>query len=115
MGAGAVQTVSSGFTRNALISQMGRVNYSYASKYLLTLTARRDGYSAFGSATSKYATFPSVALGWNVSNEKFMKQFSFLDNLKLRGSYGKSGNQAIQPYQTLSTQSTVQYIFNSAT
>ena len=115
MGAGAVQTVSSGFTRNALISQMGRVNYSYASKYLLTLTARRDGYSAFGSATSKYATFPSVALGWNISNEGFMKKFSFLDNLKLRGSYGKSGNQAINPYQTLSTQSTVQYIYNSAT
>jgi TonB-linked SusC/RagA family outer membrane protein len=82
---------------------------------LLTLTARRDGYSAFGSATSKYATFPSVALGWNVANENFMKQLTFVDVLKVRASYGKSGNQAISPYQTLSTQGTVQYVYNSAT
>jgi TonB-linked SusC/RagA family outer membrane protein len=115
MGAGAVQTVSSGFSRNALISQMGRINYSYASKYLLTLTARRDGYSAFGDATSKYATFPSVALGWNMASEKFMKAVTAIDVLKIRASYGKSGNQAINPYQTLSTQNTVQYVYNGTT
>ena len=115
MASGAVQSVSSGFSRNALISQMGRINYSYESKYLLTLTARRDGFSAFGSGTSKFATFPSVALGWNIAKENFMKQFSLIDILKLRASYGKSGNQAINPYQTLSTQNTVQYVYNGAT
>jgi len=115
MGAGAVQTVSSSFSRNALVSQMGRINYSYAGKYLLTLTARRDGYSAFGSSTSKFATFPSAALGWNVAKENFMKQIPLIETLKLRASYGKSGNQAINPYQTLSTQSVVQYVYNGAT
>jgi TonB-linked SusC/RagA family outer membrane protein len=115
MASGAVQTVSSGYSRNALISQMGRINYSYASKYLLTLTARRDGYSAFGSGTSKYALFPSVALGWNIANEDFMRQLPVIEGLKLRASYGKSGNQAINPYQTLSTQNTVQYVFNGTT
>lgn len=115
MSSGAVQTVASGFSKNTLVSQMGRINYSYASKYLLTLTARRDGYSAFGSSTSKFATFPSIALGWNIAKENFMKQLPFVDVLKLRASYGKSGNQAINPYQTLSTQRTVQYVYNSAT
>jgi TonB-linked SusC/RagA family outer membrane protein len=115
MAAGAVQTVSSSYSRNALISQMGRINYSYAGKYLLTLTARRDGYSAFGGGTSKFATFPSVALGWNMAKENFMKQLTFIDILKLRASYGKSGNQAINPYQTLSTQNTVQYVYNGTT
>jgi TonB-linked SusC/RagA family outer membrane protein len=115
MASGAVQTVASSYSRNSLISQMGRINYSYSGKYLLTLTARRDGYSAFGSGTSKFATFPSVALGWNIANEDFMKQLSVIDGLKLRASYGKSGNQAINPYQTLSTQNTVQYVYNGAT
>jgi TonB-linked SusC/RagA family outer membrane protein len=115
MASGAVQTVSSGFSRNALISQMGRINYSYSGKYLLTLTARRDGYSAFGSGTSKFALFPSVALGWNIAKENFMKQLPIINVLKLRVSYGKSGNQAINPYQTLSTQNTVQYVYNGAT
>jgi TonB-linked SusC/RagA family outer membrane protein len=115
MASGAVQTVSSGYSRNALISQMGRINYSYANKYLLTITARRDGYSAFGSGTSKFATFPSVAVGWNIAKENFMNEIPVINVLKLRASYGKSGNQAINPYQTLSTQGTVQYVYNGAT
>ena len=83
------------------ISQMGRLNYSYDSRYLFTFTVRRDGSSVFG-ADHKYGTFPSVALGWNIANEKFMEKTSkWLNNLKLRLSYGKAGNEAIGVYQTL--------------
>ncbi|SEA48870.1 TonB-linked outer membrane protein, SusC/RagA family [Pedobacter hartonius] len=103
------------YSREALISQMGRINYSYNSKYLLTATARRDGYSAFGSSTSKYGVFPSVALGWNVSNEDFLKNVKQIDNLKLRASYGTSGNQAVGVYQTLTTQGITKYIYSGVT
>jgi TonB-linked SusC/RagA family outer membrane protein len=83
------------------VSQMGRLNYSYDSRYLFTFTVRRDGSSVFGS-NNKYGTFPSVALGWNIANEKFMeKTHDWLNSLKLRLSYGKSGNEAIGVYQTL--------------
>src|SRR5664279_5395527 len=93
MGAGATQTANSNASAYTMASQMGRLNYSFNSRYLLTVTARRDGYSAFGTSTSKYATFPSVALGWNISDESFMANTkNFLDLLKLRASYGKSGN-----------------------
>lgn len=84
-----------------LLSRMGRLNYSYDSRYLMTLTSRRDGFSGFG-ANNKYGTFPSLALGWNVSNESFFPWKTTIDALKFRFSYGKNGNQAIRPYQTLS-------------
>jgi hypothetical protein len=74
---------------------MLRVNYSYDSRYLFTVTARRDGSSVFGANTSKYGLFPSVALGWNVMNENFMKNNRTINNLKLRLSVGQSGNEAI--------------------
>jgi TonB-linked SusC/RagA family outer membrane protein len=99
-------------SRSTLISQMGRLNYNYDSRYLLTVTARRDGYSAFGSNTDKYGLFPSFALGWNISNESFMSTVSFVNNLKLRVSYGKSGNQAIDPNGTASTNASVRFPFN---
>lgn len=99
-------------SRSTLISQMGRLNYNYDSRYLVTITARRDGYSAFGANTDKYGLFPSFAVGWNISNEKFMLPVSFVNNLKLRVSYGKSGNQAIDPNGTASTNASVRYPFN---
>jgi len=95
-----------------LNSQMARINYSYDSRYLLTVTARRDGSSVFGANTSKYGVFPSVALGWNVSNEAFMKNVTFVENLKLRVSHGKSGNEAINVYGTITTDNSVRYPFN---
>lgn len=96
------------YTQN-LVSQMGRINYSYDSRYLLTLTTRRDGFSGFG-VNSKYGIFPSVALGWNISKEDFMKNVKFVTNLKLRGSYGLNGNQAVSSYQSLATLATRQYL-----
>ncbi len=99
---GSTQTTSSNATRYAAMSYMGRLNYSYDSRYLFTFTVRRDGSSVFGANTSKYGTFPSVAVGWNIANEQFMKKLNWLDNLKLRLSYGKSGNEAIDVYETIS-------------
>ena len=88
------------YSETDLISQMLRVNYSYASKYLLTLTVRRDGYSGFGEQ-NKWGTFPSVALGWNLANEDFFPLKNLINDLKLRASLGLNGNQAIGAYESL--------------
>ena len=96
---GALLTPSYVVTHSRLLSQMARLNYSYADRYLLTLTARRDGSSVFG-ANNKYGTFPSIAGGWNITSEPFW-HLAMVNALKLRVSYGKNGNQAINPYQTL--------------
>ncbi|MBP2830677.1 TonB-dependent receptor [Aquimarina sp. U1-2] len=88
------------YRKNTIISQMGRINYGYDSKYLLTLTARRDGFSGFGT-NNKYAIFPSVGLAWNISRENFLYDSKLVNNLKLRLSYGQIGNQAIRPFRTL--------------
>jgi hypothetical protein len=69
----------------------------------------------FGANTSKYGVFPSAAIGWNISNEPFMKEISFVDNLKLRLSYGKSGNEAIGVYETITRNSTNRYPFDGVT
>ena len=98
--------------RYALNSQMGRINYSYDDRFLVTFTTRRDGSSVFGANTSKFGVFPVGAIGWNISNEAFMKQVAWVDNLKLRGSYGKTGNEAISPYGTITTDNSVRYPFN---
>lgn len=112
LAAGATQSAYSGASSYTLLSQMARINYSYKNTYLLTLTARRDGYSAFGANTSKYGLFPSIGAGWNISNENFMNGVTAINNLKLRASYGKTGNQAISPNQTTTTDATVLYPFN---
>ncbi|GAA5040839.1 SusC/RagA family TonB-linked outer membrane protein [Marivirga lumbricoides] len=78
--------------KNELQSYFGRVNYSYDDKYLLTATMRADGSSKFG-ANNKYGYFPSVALGWNMINESFLSNSSFVSNLKVRASWGQTGNQ----------------------
>ena len=79
--------------KNKLQSFFGRVNYSYDSKYLITATMRADGSSKFGE-NNKYGYFPSFALGWNVTEEDFFNS-SFINNLKLRASWGQTGNQEI--------------------
>jgi TonB-linked SusC/RagA family outer membrane protein len=82
-----------------ILSYMGRVNYGYDDRYLVTLTLRSDGSSRFAPG-HQWGYFPSVALGWNITGENFMKSIQFVDNLKLRGSYGKIGNTGIPPYAT---------------
>ncbi len=83
-------------------SQFGRLNYDYDDKYLITATVRRDGASNF-AANYKYAIFPSGALGWKISNEEFLKNVNEISNLKLRASYGVTGNPSIDPYQSLAS------------
>lgn len=103
---------NSSYYKENHISQMGRLNYTYDDRYLLTLTARRDGYSAFGDS-SKFGIFPSVAVGWNISNEKFFQGKPINDiisNLKYRLSWGKNGNEAISAYTTLPNLSTYNYL-----
>ncbi|WP_225312577.1 SusC/RagA family TonB-linked outer membrane protein [Pseudotamlana haliotis] len=83
-------------------SVFGRINYDLNDKYLLTATVRRDGASNFAE-NHKYATFPSAALGWKISNENFLKDSNVISNLKLRASYGETGNPSIAPYQSLAS------------
>lgn len=96
------RTVDSRFSESEIESVFGRVNLEWANKYLITATVRRDGASNF-AANNKYATFPSVAIGWKVSQEDFLIDNPTLSNLKLRLSYGLTGNQAIGPYASLAT------------
>ncbi len=88
------------YTDSHLVSFFGRVNYNYKSKLLVTFTGRADGSSKF-AANNKFAFFPAVAVGYRLSEESFIKNISTISNLKLRASYGLSGNQAISSYQSL--------------
>ncbi len=88
----AVQTSSSAGTEWGISSFFGRVNYDYGGKYLVNFNVRRDGSSRFGEA-NRWGTFPSVGVGWRISEEPFMQNNSFFNELKLRGSWGITGNQ----------------------
>src|SRR5438874_8432675 len=87
-------TNSGTFTGNQILSYFGKVNYNYADKYLLALTVREDGSSRFGS-NNKFGVFPSVSAGWRLNNEPFLMNTEFISNLKLRGGWGRVGNQEI--------------------
>ncbi|MGB7394242.1 MAG: TonB-dependent receptor [Pricia sp.] len=101
LGAGSnIQTPTSSLTEQVIISQYGRLNYEYDNRYLLTFTARSDGASNFAE-NNKYSFFPSGAIGWNISNESFLQDNETLSNLKLRASYGVTGNPSIDAYQSL--------------
>ncbi|MDX9881779.1 MAG: TonB-dependent receptor [Prolixibacteraceae bacterium] len=95
---------SSGIIETKLVSWYGRLNYSLKDKYLFTFTSRYDGSSSF-SKNHKWAFFPSGAFAWNVKNEPFLQNTASLSQLKLRASYGETGNQAIAAYQTLARMS----------
>ena len=91
--AGEIQTqYRASDQRHVLLSYYGRLNYSYGSRYMLTATVRRDATSRFAQS-QRWGTFPSVALGWRVTEESFMKDQQVLSNLKLRASYGVTGQQ----------------------
>jgi TonB-linked SusC/RagA family outer membrane protein len=101
LGMGTTREASVGYGNEALLSYVGRLTYNYASKYAMTATFRRDGSSKF-TDENKWGTFPSASLAWRLSEEDFIKNLSVFDNLKLRGSYGITGAQAIDQYQTVS-------------
>lgn len=109
------QIGSSNRTEWGLQSVLGRINYNYNDRYLITLTARRDGSTRFGP-NNKWATFPSAAIGWRVVNEKFFENgglSGIFDDLKIRVSYGLTGNSQIPSYQSTSDLSPRYYVFNN--
>lgn len=104
---------SNSYSDWALLSAVGRAIYNYDNRYMLTATFRADGSSRF--TNNKWGYFPSVALAWTVSNEKFMERYrNVISNLKLRTSYGIIGNQDIDPYSTLSLLTSTSTYFGTA-
>lgn len=105
---GSDDTVDTG---NAM---MARLNYNLMDRYLFTASFRRDGYSAFGS-NNPYANFPAFAFGWRMNEENFMKAISWIDNLKLRLSWGINGNRSIGRYAALANLDSEKYLHNGST
>ena len=94
-------SIGTGYEESSLLSTAGRVQYNWKGKYLLNLTARADGSSRL-SEGNKWAVFPSAAAAWRISEESFMDDQSIFSELKLRASYGVSGNDAVEPFATQS-------------
>ncbi|MDX8339398.1 SusC/RagA family TonB-linked outer membrane protein [Draconibacterium sp. IB214405] len=91
-----------GYELHTDVGYLARASYSFKDTYHLNASFRRDGSSVFGS-DKKWGNFPAVGAAWTVSNEAFLSSSSFIDNLKLKASWGKNGNQTLRPYGTLST------------
>ncbi|GAA4319987.1 TonB-dependent receptor [Compostibacter hankyongensis] len=100
-----------GTNASSLLSYIARLNYNYNSKYLLSLAFRRDGSSRFGS-NNKWGNFPSVSVGWVVSEEGFLHNVKGISFLKLRASYGKTGNNNIGDYTYLASVNSDNYVFD---
>ena len=114
-GGSIVPQVSSKFAEFHIVSFIGRINYNYDDRYLLTVTGRRDGSSKF-AAGNKWATFSSVAGAWRINNESFMKNSNTrINNLKLRAGYGVVGNQELPSYQSLALLQSTNYNFGNGT
>ncbi|MEC3881648.1 TonB-dependent receptor [Parapedobacter sp. 10938] len=103
-----------GISEWSMISYLGRLNYTYNDRYLFTATLRSDGSSRFGT-NNRFALFPSAAVAWRMSEEAFLNDVSAIDQLKLRASYGRSGNNNIGNYSHLSSVNATQYVFNNRT
>ena len=114
MDAGAEKyDMQSSYTRWAMNSYIGRFAYTFSDKYMATLTARVDGSSKFGD-NNKYAFFPAAGLGWNISNEDFMKNITWIDQLKLHTSYGITGNsEGLDAYRSLAVYGTGTILVNN--
>ncbi len=96
------RTASGNPSQYTLVSYIGRVTYDFNGKYLLTANIRRDGSSNFGPLY-KYGYFPSASVGWRIAEENFMQRLGFINEMKLRASYGTVGNQNIGPFKYLNT------------
>lgn len=105
LNAGTMYSLTSDESEYSMISYLGRVNYAYDNRYLLTATVRSDGSSRFGQK-KKWGTFPSFSAGWRISQEKFMQDIETISDLKLRASYGISGNNRIGNYSSIGLLST---------
>ena len=113
LNAGKVKNGSTSATEWALISFLARVTYSYKGKYMASAALRADGCSRFG-VNNRWGYFPSASLAWRVSEEDFMRSLTWLDNLKLRVSYGETGNNQIPDYGAIGLLSYNSYVENGA-
>ena len=104
---------SSSETQWKLMSFLSRVNMAWNDKYMLTMSIRRDGSSRFGE-DNRWGWFPAASLGWRLSQEKFMKELRFIDELKLRGSYGIAGNNNIGDYAAIGTLASTNYVLGTS-
>jgi len=102
-----------GYSKNGLISYMGRLMYSYDDRYMLSATVRSDASSVL-AAGHQWHTYPAVSVGWNIMKESFMKNIHAIDALKLRAGYGETSNQAVGAYATLGLLSTRPYNFSTS-
>jgi TonB-linked SusC/RagA family outer membrane protein len=109
----AISAGSSGTTHYSLLSEIARLNYNYKRKYLVSGAIRRDGSSRFGD-NRKYGYFPSVAVGWVLSDEKFMGGLRNVDLIKIRASYGITGNNNIGNYTFIPNTGEYNYVLNGA-
>ena len=105
-------TGSTNYTKEQMVSAFGRVMYNYKNRYYLTGTIRADGSSKF--MNNKWGYFPSGAVAWNIAEEEFMKNQNFFQSLKLRGSFGVTGNQAINAYGTLGLLTLANYAYGTS-
>lgn len=111
--ASIINGVGSGYEKWSILSYMLRVNYAFDDRFLLTLTGRADGSSKFADG-GKWGYFPSVAFAWSMGGEQFLRNSSVISNLKLRISYGETGNEGIAPYQTNGLLSRTGYDFDGS-
>ena len=100
------------YWQSGLVSWMGRVMYSYDNKYMASVALRSDASSRLAEG-HKWHTYPAISLGWNIAREEFMKDYTWIDNLKLRVGYGETSNQSISPYATLGGLAIRNYNFGS--
>lgn len=105
---------TSGYSDWRMLSFLGRINYNFDNRYLLTVNFRADGSSRY-SKNNKWGYFPSAAVAWRISQEQFLRQADWLSDLKLRVGYGVTGSTAISPYSTQNTFESVNVVFDKAT
>lgn len=111
--AGLITSANSTKEEWSLLSYLARVNYSYDNKYLLTAAFRQDGSSRFG-VDNRWGFFPSVSLGWRLSEENFLKNVGWISDMKLRASYGLTGNNFISNYGHIGLTAADNYVFGNA-
>ena len=109
-----IKSGTSDFTEWSLISYLGRINYRFDNRYYLTASIRSDGSSRFGK-NKRFGYFPSASAAWRASQEKFMQNVSWLNDLKLRASVGLTGNNSITNYGAIGLMSTANYVFGNGT
>lgn len=115
LGLGNVTSVPAGvsyYAKSGLLSYMGRVNYTFSDRYLVTATARADGSSRLAEG-NKWFYYPALALGWIISNESFMTSQDFISSLKLRFGTGRTSNQAVNPYASLGSLASEPYNYGN--